>query len=139
MDPEVSIMADMYTATPLEMQNAHNNANVFVYSTTHLPLVATLSVTPMIHSLTISRTQATSEASFGSILTELSSTSTTPDSFIPSDASAGGTFSSKCFFSGGWALKEQCEKHCPAWGSYKTNCEVSKRSQWVCVACPAQT
>ncbi|KAF9697685.1 hypothetical protein EKO04_004438 [Ascochyta lentis] len=117
-DVEVPIVAN--SSTLLEVQT--------VYSTTRATSTIFLP-TP--------RAQVRPEAPLHPIQIETPSMTTSAAS-TPSDVPTGDISSSNCFFSGAWVLKEQCKKHCPAWEGHETQCEVSKRSQWVCVSCPVR-
>ena len=135
-DPVTTTVANVSTTMPLAVKTAFENATTFVYSTTRIPLLPapSLATSTIIHAPT-AHVQVMLDAPLRSVLA-----GTVPvlilEAPAPADAITSGTSSKNCLFDGAWVLKEQCEKHCGAWEGYERHCEVSKRSQWVCVSCP---
>lgn len=128
------------TATPvsLEIQTVFENATTFVYTTTRLPLIVAPSLAiSTITVLPTTRAKIAPEPPLRPTQVEPSSAISSSQTPSPTNVKTGGALqSAKCLFDGAWVLKEQCEKYCQVWPGHTTHCEVSKRSQWVCVSCP---
>ena len=133
--PEVTVATKTSTSASMEFQTVYKDAATFVYSTTRVPLL----VAPSLATSTIvftptARAAVTSEVLLHPVSTD-SVSAMTLEAPTPSDAPSSDTSSKSCLFDGAWVLKEHCEKHCEAWDGHERHCEVSKRSQWVCVSC----
>ena len=135
--PEVTTTVNNSTTAPIEIPTIYENATTFVYTTTRVPLL----IAPSLATSTIilSPTPRAPEAPLRPIMVQTAPATTTSNVPAPSETLPGERSSSGCVFSGAWVLKEQCEKHCPLQDGHKTYCEVSKRSQWVCVSCPVRS
>lgn len=138
MKAQKIINSTEFSARPtLEIQTVFEHATTYVYSTTRVPLfVAPSLVTSTIILPPTPRAEVAPEAPHQPTQVEPSSATAISEALAPTNDETGDILqSTKCLFSGAWALKEQCEKHCPAWAGHISRCEVSKRSQWVCVSC----
>ncbi|KAF2624497.1 hypothetical protein BU25DRAFT_154586 [Macroventuria anomochaeta] len=138
--PKITIVANNSTLAPLKVQTVYENATTFVYTTNRVPLL----VAPALATSTIilsptPRAEVKLEAPLRPIQAETAPATTTPNKPAPSEAPSGDTSPRDCLFSGAWVLKDQCVEHCPSWDGHETHCEVSKRSQWVCVSCPLRS
>lgn len=137
LDPPTSTIAAMNTTwAPTERYKVYVNATTTECSMTRVPiLVGPSPATSTIVPVTPRTPNAPLRLATAATITTTSSLST----HIPSEVRIGGMSITECFFNGAWALKGQCEKHCPAWANHETHCEVSKRSRWVCVSCPSKS
>jgi hypothetical protein len=133
--PEVTIATNTFTSASMEFQTVYKNADTFVYSTTRVPLLVAPSLaTSTIVPTPTARAAVIPEAPLRPVLIDRISAMTLEAS-TPLDAPSSDTSSKSCLFDGAWVLKEQCEKHCETWEGHERHCEISKRSQWVCVSC----
>lgn len=107
---EVAVPINTTTLIHYEVQTVYEDTTTFIYSTTRMPLLvapSSLTTSTIVLSPT-PRVRARPEAPLP-VLDKPS------EPFAPSDAPSGDTSSTSCLFSGAWALKKQCERHCPAW------------------------
>lgn len=134
--PAATMTPDTTISAPIEIHTVSVKATTTVFSTTRVPFLVAPSLATSTIVLAPPRTSDVALRPVAADSIAATSTSTTP---VPSEASVGDISITGCFFNGAWALKEQCEKHCPAWDGHETRCEVNKRSQWVCVSCPPKS
>ncbi|KAF1925938.1 uncharacterized protein M421DRAFT_227749 [Didymella exigua CBS 183.55] len=137
MDAPIFTMAANATiSAPVEVHTVSVNATTTVYSTTRMPLLVALSLATSTIVLAVPQTL---DAPLRPVAAETIFAAPTPSVSAHSEAPVGDISITECFFSGAWALKEQCVKHCPARNDHEMRCEISKRTQWVCVPCPSES
>lgn len=126
-----TVTTNATTSAPFKIQNVSVNTTTVVYSTTRVPLLVAPSLATSTIVLAIPRTP---HAPLRPIAAATLFATPMPSTLVPSEVPVGDISITGCFFNGAWPLEEQYEKHCPAWDDHETHCEVSKRSQWVCVS-----
>jgi hypothetical protein len=134
--PAATMTPDTIISAPIEIHTVSVKATTTVFSTTRLLFLVAPSLATSTIVLAPPRTSDVALRPVGADSIAATSTSTTP---VPSEASVGDISITGCLFNGAWVLREQCEKHCPAWDGRESRCEVNKRSQWVCVSCPSKS
>lgn len=133
--PEVLPTTNVSISAAPEVRTVYENITTTLYTTTRVPLLVV--PTPATSTVVALPTSATPDASLRPVAARSALPTTAPDVIAASEALSGDARSGGCLFNGNWPMKKQCEDHCHPWSGRKVSCDVTKRSRWVCVACPA--